>query len=290
MDSTTAFLLYFFPEYDRAWAREEIHMRLRMVERIDRMDHKRKPLPPTYFVDLFFSGARITPEDRLLAAVYGMDAKEILRFAYDCELEIGGIPKRVYPIGKISTDRGMVYFVVINGRFEFYDMEGECIEDSCNLIVDETVLGGMDCSYMGLKTLEGCPKIVRGDFLCNDNKLESLKGAPQVSGLFDCSHNELTSLEGATFATTFDCSRNDRLRDFTGLPWEGQITCDGIMVVNLLNTMEWLKAEMEKYKALCADKPTAPVADRKDELVQGELNLTSDGMEEKHASDGSEEC
>ena len=50
---------------------------------------------------------------------------------------------------------------------------------------------------MGLRTLQGAPERVGGDFFCNDNKLKSLVGAPQwVGGDFRCYNNILTSLEG----------------------------------------------------------------------------------------------
>jgi len=40
---------------------------------------------------------------------------------------------------------------------------------------------------------------VDGDFFCGQNKLTTLKGAPQkVMGVFDCSYNPLTSLQGVS--------------------------------------------------------------------------------------------
>jgi len=54
------------------------------------------------------------------------------------------------------------------------------------------------CYDNKLTSLEGAPKKVGGDFRCSSNKLTSLKDAPQkVEGYFDCSYNNLTSLEGA---------------------------------------------------------------------------------------------
>ena len=51
---------------------------------------------------------------------------------------------------------------------------------------------------MKLKSLEGCPMYVSGDFHCEQNLLTSLQGAPLEAEHLDCSHNLLTSLEGCT--------------------------------------------------------------------------------------------
>ena len=47
-----------------------------------------------------------------------------------------------------------------------------------------------------MKTLEGGPQTVNGNFYCNNNKLESLEGSPQtVGGYFYCTDNKLKDLE-----------------------------------------------------------------------------------------------
>ena len=61
------------------------------------------------------------------------------------------------------------------------------------------VEGYFDCSDKGLKDFKGVKfgKVI-GDFICDNNKLTSLEGAPQeVGGKFDCRDNQLTSLVGA---------------------------------------------------------------------------------------------
>ena len=51
--------------------------------------------------------------------------------------------------------------------------------------------------YTSIKSLEGCPEIVKGDFVANKCGLTSLKGAPRVvTGEFRCCGNDLESLEG----------------------------------------------------------------------------------------------
>jgi len=54
------------------------------------------------------------------------------------------------------------------------------------------------CSKNILTTLEGCPKVVRGNFGCSWNKLISLEHSPKiVEGNFRCEFNHhITSLEG----------------------------------------------------------------------------------------------
>jgi hypothetical protein len=67
------------------------------------------------------------------------------------------------------------------------------------------------CSDNQLTSLEGAPLEVGGNFYCSDNQLTSLEGAPQhVGGDFYCKDNNLTSLEGAPqhVGGGFYCSHN----------------------------------------------------------------------------------
>jgi len=60
------------------------------------------------------------------------------------------------------------------------------------------VAGSFWCYNNKLTSLKDAPQKVGGSFHCSGNKLTSLKDAPQeVRGSFYCSGNELTSLEGA---------------------------------------------------------------------------------------------
>jgi hypothetical protein len=64
-------------------------------------------------------------------------------------------------------------------------------------------------------------KSVGGNFLCHDNQLTSLTGAPQsVGGNFLCHDNQLKSLAGAprVVGGWFDCSGNRWLESLTGAP------------------------------------------------------------------------
>ena len=55
----------------------------------------------------------------------------------------------------------------------------------------------LDISDQNLTSLEGCPKIIRGDFRCGNNSLQSLVGGPErVEGSYYCGRNLLQSLDG----------------------------------------------------------------------------------------------
>ena len=76
------------------------------------------------------------------------------------------------------------------------------------------------CSDNVLTTLEGAPQTVGGHFGCYDNQLTTLEGAPQTVGeSFNCEDNELTTLVGApqTVGVSFLCYRNE-LTTLVGAP------------------------------------------------------------------------
>ena len=73
------------------------------------------------------------------------------------------------------------------------------------------VNGSVDLSSKGLEKLPLKFGIVSGDFWCYNNKLTTLKGAPQsVDGSFWCGNNQLTTLEGApqSVGVNFNCHSN----------------------------------------------------------------------------------
>ena len=85
-----------------------------------------------------------------------------------------------------------------------------------------TEQGNIDCSNNKLITLRGAPQKVGGRFDCSGNNLTTLEGAPQKIGKgFDCSCNNLTTLEGAPqeIGKGFDCSDN-KLTTLKGAPQE----------------------------------------------------------------------
>jgi hypothetical protein len=74
-----------------------------------------------------------------------------------------------------------------------------------------TINGRFDCNDNKLTTLEGSPNIVNGDFNCYNNILTTLKGSLNlVQGDFDCKDNKLTNLLGAPkiMGEIFKCKYN----------------------------------------------------------------------------------
>jgi hypothetical protein len=75
------------------------------------------------------------------------------------------------------------------------------------------------CTNNQLTSLEGAPQEVGGWFNCADNQLTSLEGAPQrVGGGFNCADNQLTTLEGAPqeVGGLFSCADNPVSKETLG--------------------------------------------------------------------------
>lgn len=71
-----------------------------------------------------------------------------------------------------------------------------------------------------LSSLEHAPRIVDGEFECNNNGLTSLEGGPEKVHLnYDCSRNKLTDLQGAAVKVggVFDATGN-KLTSLQGMP------------------------------------------------------------------------
>ena len=102
------------------------------------------------------------------------------------------------------------------------------------------------CFNNRLTSLEGAPQTVGNYFDCSLNQLQTLEGAPQrVGDSFDCSRNELRSLVGApqTVNGFFSCSDNE-LTSLEGAPHtiNGDFLCDEFKLDPGKWNMEgWLK-------------------------------------------------
>ncbi len=82
------------------------------------------------------------------------------------------------------------------------------------------IKGDFYCGVNQLESLEGAPREVTGVFYCYGNQLTTLEGAPSiVGGDFDCHNNQLTSLKGAPseVGEDFDCYGN-QLTTLRGAP------------------------------------------------------------------------
>lgn len=82
------------------------------------------------------------------------------------------------------------------------------------------VMGTFICRDNSLTSLIGAPKKVHGSFYCNSNRLTSLEGAPQYVGEdFYCTYNKLEDLQGSPqyVGGSFVCMGN-RLQTLKGAP------------------------------------------------------------------------
>lgn len=116
--------------------------------------------------------------------------------------------------------------MVTNGRFN-------------QKLPDKIIGGNFTCSYLGLTTLEGCPKEVTHDFICSHNKLITLKHSPIfVGNNFHCSHNSLTTLEGCSdkVSGSFFCAYN-MLTNLDHLPNKIRgFNCSNNQLTSLINS------------------------------------------------------
>jgi hypothetical protein len=84
----------------------------------------------------------------------------------------------------------------------------------------EVVTGDFICSECNLESIEGVPKKIRMNFDCSKNKIKSLKGGPvNVGSNYICSYNQIENLEGApiTVGDNFDLS-NNKIDSLEGIP------------------------------------------------------------------------
>lgn len=107
------------------------------------------------------------------------------------------------------------------------------------------VLGDIELTGKFIEEIKVKFNIVEGNFYCNDNELNSLKGAPtQVKGSFDCSRNNLESLEGSPqkIGVSFLCGYN-RLRSLKGSPQsvKGDFYCSH----NMLEILQGAPVQIE---------------------------------------------
>lgn len=105
----------------------------------------------------------------------------------------------------------------ITSWLDEYDIKNYTLNARGEIDVD----GDVDLSSKGLTEFPSFIQFgtVKGNFLCDLNRLTTLKGSPiEVGKVFDCSFNRLVSLEGAPLrAKYFDCSSN-KLTSLEGAP------------------------------------------------------------------------
>jgi hypothetical protein len=100
------------------------------------------------------------------------------------------------------------------------------------------IVGQFVCADNKLTSLDGAPNSVEMGFSCADNKLKSLEGGPKKVGKnYYCFNNQLTSLEGAPEQVygNFECDRN-QLTTLKGGPEfvRESMSCEGNQLTSLI--------------------------------------------------------
>ena len=102
----------------------------------------------------------------------------------------------------------------------------------------ESIKGSISLSFTdSVTSLEGCPKIINGNFNCSYTNITSLEGCPEEVGEnFDCSNTKITSLEGCPekVGGSFSCS-NVSITSLKGCPEEigGSFWCNYTSITSL---------------------------------------------------------
>ena len=109
------------------------------------------------------------------------------------EFERGLAPKEALGLGKVVKMRqewlsqfifksqytvNSDYTIDVNGDFIITDDYN--IPEFPDYIKFNICKGYLICNGRHLKSLIGCPKIVKGDFYAADNKIENLNGSPEI--------------------------------------------------------------------------------------------------------------
>ncbi len=99
------------------------------------------------------------------------------------------LPEKQHPSEKPKFKNAGEYI-----EYNTYEFNGKIV----NKLIND--VGDLCLWDANLSSLEGCPKVIGGDFYCNNNKLTSLDGCPEEvgrdnHGSFDCSGNQIKDLK-----------------------------------------------------------------------------------------------
>lgn len=99
------------------------------------------------------------------------------------------------------------------------DLHGRYLTEIPEFLKDVEIRNDFRISKNQLTSLKNSPRVVKGTFNCNLNKIPNLSGAPDSVHTFYCDRNRLLSLEGAPQEVTgsFFCSVNP-LMTLKGIP------------------------------------------------------------------------
>ena len=150
------------------------------------------------------------------------------------------------------------------------DVDGRVVKNGMLTINFGKIGGNFYCGNNKLTSLKGAPNEVGGSFYCNHNQLTTLKDAPQKVGRgFYCSYNILTSLKGAPqeVGEKFDCD-NNRLTSLEGAPQKvgGNFDCS----YNKLTSLEGAPNEVGD-DFYCINNSNLVLPKEKPSWIKGEL-------------------
>ena len=112
------------------------------------------------------------------------------------------------------------------------------------------VTGTFNISGNNLKSLKGCPDVIRGDFKCNNNELKSLHYGPKsVLEIYNCSDNNIKSLEFVAENLKMLSANNNQLQSLKYLKSNNN-TCIYVLDNPLENISDIMNAEVISFSSL----------------------------------------
>ncbi|MGD9625959.1 MAG: hypothetical protein AB7D41_08090 [Arcobacter sp.] len=156
----------------------------------------------------------------------------------DSKSDVKKYTKLVYTF----EDWALEYLPNYEKGMEIYEGDIECFPKIINNDTYDFEDRGSILYSKNITSLKGCPKIIKGNFNCSKNELESLEYGPrEVLGNFDCSNNYLESLKYSPEIVhgNFNCSRN-KLRDLRGISKDIRGYIDCIKNYNLKNIFDFV--------------------------------------------------
>jgi len=113
------------------------------------------------------------------------------------------------------------------------------------------IKGNFNCSSNELTSLKGSPVTVYGDFLIGGNKLKSLADGPKSVIDYNCNNNLITSLEGCPedVSGNFYCHNNPLLKNLIGCPETlgGNLHCTLVDLTSLEGIPKVIGTNLDRY-------------------------------------------
>lgn len=175
----------------------------------------------------------------------------------------------------------MLQIVLNNDSPQILLNQNETIYDLYHLPKGITIEGDLVLSHLGLTELPDLSNIhVAGSFICINNKLTSLKGAPKSVGKnFYCAYNFLQTLEGAprVIPGNFDCSNNHYLYSLQGSPTKilGNFCCSFTNLESLDNGPTVVNGDFDCGRTPLKSLSGAPILSKNSKFMCEHTNIDS---------------